>query len=87
MTTSAEKYTPSTRQVKIMRELGLMAPSGSPFCKREHVAAHPKAQVIPKGRVSTPKRPPSDPKEHLPAFNRVVVCALAAAGSTNHVPK
>lgn len=82
MTASAEKYTPSTRQVKIMRELGLMAPSGSPFGKREHVAAPPKPPIIPKGCVSTP---PSNPKERLPAINRIVVCGLAATGSANHV--
>ncbi|KAG5612758.1 hypothetical protein H5410_024039 [Solanum commersonii] len=87
VTASAGKYTLSTRQVKIMRELGLMAPSGSPFNKRKHVVAPPKPPIIPKDRVSTPKRPPSNPKERLPAIDRVVVCGLAAAGSVNRVMK
>ncbi|KAJ8541308.1 hypothetical protein K7X08_002124 [Anisodus acutangulus] len=85
VTASAEKSTPSTRRVKIMRELGLMAPSGSPFCEREHVDSPPKTSIIPK-RVSapkkTPKKAPSNPKEHLP-----VVCGLPAAGSADRVTK
>lgn len=87
VTASAGKYTLSTRQVKIMRELGLMAPSGSPFNKRKHVVAPPKPPIIPKDRVSTPKRHPSNPKERLPAIDRIVVCGLAAAGSVNRVMK
>ncbi|XP_060199047.1 protein pxr1-like [Lycium barbarum] len=87
VTASAEKYTPSARRVKVMRELGLMAPSGSPFCTREHIAAPPKSPIIPKGHVSAPKKSPSNPKKRLPAIKRTVVCGLPAAGSADHVAK
>lgn len=87
MTASAEKSTPSARQVKIMRELGLMAPFGSPFCKKDHAAAPPKSPVIPKGRVSAPKRSPSKPKDRLPPITRVVVCGVPAAGFADRVVK
>ncbi|XP_009591423.1 uncharacterized protein LOC107817146 [Nicotiana tabacum] len=82
VTTTAEKSAPSTRRVKIMRELGLMAPSGSPFHKGEHVSP-----FIPKGRVSAPSRSSSHPKERLPPIQRIVVCGLSAASSADNVMK